>query len=107
MTTRRRLLAAGTAALSAGAIAGSTGCSSASSPPVATPPLSPEQAFLAKLGQGLDEEVDYAAEVDGTLPNGLSGTLYRNGPGLFERGGAKKWNLLDGDGMLRVTSFSD
>jgi all-trans-8'-apo-beta-carotenal 15,15'-oxygenase len=107
MPTRRRFLAAGGAALSAGAIAGSAGCSGVNQAQAATPPLSPEHAFLAKLGQGLTEEFDYVAEVDGRLPEGLGGTLYRNGPGLFDRGGARKWNLLDGDGMLRVTSFAD
>src|SRR5262245_4911681 len=107
MPTRRQLLASGTAALSASAIASSTGCSGTTPAQAATPPLSPDHAFLAKLGQGLNDEVDYVAEVEGALPRELSGTLYRNGPGLFERGGVKKWNLLDGDGMLRVTSFSD
>ena len=107
MPTRRLLLTAGAATLSTGAIVGSMGCSGASPPAAATPALSPEHAFLAKLGQGLSEEFDYLAEVDGRLPGRLSGTLYRNGPGLFERGGTKKWNLLDGDGMLRVTSFAD
>ena len=105
MPTRRGFIASGSAALSAAAVASSTGCSS-TTPAAAMPPLSPEHAFLAKLGQGLSEEVDYTPEIEGTLPDGLRGTLYRNGPGLFERGGVKKWNLLDGDGMLRVTSFS-
>src|SRR5215475_6749902 len=107
MPTRRRLVAAGAATLTVGAIGASTGCSSANVPQSATPPLSPEHAFLARLGQGLDKELDYAADVEGALPEGLHGTLYRNGPGLFERGGLKKWNLLDGDGMIRATSFAD
>jgi all-trans-8'-apo-beta-carotenal 15,15'-oxygenase len=107
MTTRRRLVVAGAASLAAGAIGASTGCSGTTPAQAATPPLSPDHAFLAKLGQGLDREFDYAAEIDGSLPEGLRGTLYRNGPGLFERGGLKKWNLLDGDGMMRVTSLVD
>jgi all-trans-8'-apo-beta-carotenal 15,15'-oxygenase len=62
--------------------------------------------WLAKLGEGTREEFDYAPEIEGRLPAGLSGTLYRNGPGLYERAGFKKWNLLDGDGMIRATSFA-
>src|SRR6185369_6037451 len=60
----------------------------------------------AKLGQGTREEFDYIPEIEGRLPTGLTGTLYRNGPGLYERAGFKKWNLLDGDGMIRATSFA-
>ncbi len=62
--------------------------------------------WLAKLGEGTREEFDYAPEIEGQLPAGLRGTLYRNGPGLYERAGFKKWNLLDGDGMIRATSFA-
>ncbi len=63
--------------------------------------------WLAKLGQGTRQEFDYVPEIEGRLPAGLAGTLYRNGPGLYERAGFKKWNLLDGDGMIRATSFAD
>jgi carotenoid cleavage dioxygenase-like enzyme len=62
--------------------------------------------WLAKLGEGTREEFDDVPEIEGRVPAGLSGTLYRNGPGLYERAGFKKWNLLDGDGMIRATSFA-
>jgi all-trans-8'-apo-beta-carotenal 15,15'-oxygenase len=83
-----------------------TGCATGSSKQSQTAPLAPDRKWLAKLGQGLPEEFDYAAKIEGRLPAGLSGTLYRNGPGLFERNGFRKWNLLDGDGMIRATSFA-
>jgi all-trans-8'-apo-beta-carotenal 15,15'-oxygenase len=51
--------------------------------------------------------LSYSAEIEGRLPEGLSGTLYRNGPGLFERDGFRKWNLIDGDGMIRATTFAN
>jgi all-trans-8'-apo-beta-carotenal 15,15'-oxygenase len=35
----------------------------------------------------------------------LQGTLYRNGPGLFDRGGGRKRMLLDGDGMIQAYQF--
>ena len=40
------------------------------------------------------------------MPKDLRGTLYRNGPGLFERAGYRKRNLLDGDGMIQAFDFS-
>lgn len=83
-----------------------SGCSANAPKQAVAPPLVPGRQFLALLGQGLPEEVDYRPEVEGRLPACLSGTLYRNGPGLFERDGFKKWNLLDGDGMIRATSFA-
>jgi all-trans-8'-apo-beta-carotenal 15,15'-oxygenase len=103
MFTRRQ-----TIRLMSGAAAGIalSGCAPGASEQSAAAPLTPDRKFLAKLGQGLPAEFDYAAEIEGKLPDGLSGTLYRNGPGLFERDGFKKRNLLDGDGMIRATSFA-
>lgn len=63
--------------------------------------------WYAPLGQALDDEYDYQAEVEGDLPADLRGTLYRNGPGLFERAGYRKGHLLDGDGMIRAFDFTD
>ena len=64
----------------------------------------PEQAdvWQALLGTSLDREYDYQATVEGNIPGSLQGTLYRNGPGLFERDGFRKSTLLDGDGMLQA-----
>jgi len=67
--------------------------------------LSKDRRWLAKLGEGLNCEFDYIADIEGKLPSTVEGTLYRNGPGLFERNGFKKWTILDGDGMIRATTF--
>jgi all-trans-8'-apo-beta-carotenal 15,15'-oxygenase len=59
------------------------------------------------LATSLTEEHDYAAVVEGQIPSGLEGTLYRNGPGLFERAGYRKRCLLDGDGMVQAFRIQD
>jgi all-trans-8'-apo-beta-carotenal 15,15'-oxygenase len=46
-------------------------------------------------------------EIEGKIPRELNGSLYRNGPGLFERGGLRKPHLLDGDGLVQRLSFAD
>lgn len=43
----------------------------------------------------------------GDIPLDLQGTLYRNGPSIFERGGFKKNNLLDGDGYITKLSINN
>jgi len=59
------------------------------------------------LATSLREEHSYQARVAGAIPAQLRGTLYRNGPGLFDRGGLRKRNLLDGDGMVQSFRFHD
>mmetsp|Transcript_3058 Transcript_3058/g.7653 ORF Transcript_3058/g.7653 Transcript_3058/m.7653 type:complete len:602 (-) Transcript_3058:720-2525(-) len=44
-------------------------------------------------------------EVEGKIPEGLRGTLLRNGPGLFEVGSTKVPQPFDGDGMVCAVSF--
>ncbi|WEU40330.1 MAG: carotenoid oxygenase family protein [Candidatus Odinarchaeum yellowstonii] len=72
------------------------------------PPLS-EQKPATPLGLAttLLEEYSYEAEVEGEIPSDLRGTLYRNGPGLYDRGGLRKRNILDGDGMIQAFKFQD
>ncbi|MDA8230034.1 MAG: carotenoid oxygenase family protein [Magnetospirillum sp.] len=69
--------------------------------------MSQDRRFLALLGRTLASEGEYAAEIEGTIPPGLRGTLYRNGPGRFERGGVRKPLLLDGDGMVQRFRIAD
>jgi hypothetical protein len=38
----------------------------------AASPLAPDGTWLAKLGEGLPEEFDYPAEIEGRLPHRLS-----------------------------------
>jgi len=49
----------------------------------------------------LPDEHDYVVdEIEGRLPEGLVGTLYRNGPAKNEVGGTPYAHLFDGDAML-------
>ena len=65
-------------------------------------PLEQNPMPFAGLATSLPEEHDYAPRVEGRLPDALHGTLYRNGPGLFERAGFRRRMLLDGDGMIQA-----
>ena len=59
------------------------------------------------LATSMLAEHDYQARLEGTLPDQLGGTLYRNGPGRFDRGGLRKNHLLDGDGMIQALTVAD
>lgn len=63
------------------------------------------QAF--GLARSLTTEYQYTPKVEGRIPQAINGTLYRNGPGLFERDGHRKENILDGDGMVQAFRFRD
>ncbi len=67
-------------------------------PPAANP--SPYAGLLSSL----PDEHDYNCEVQGELPE-LSGTLYRVGPGLYDRGPDRKRMVLDGDGMVQALTL--
>ncbi len=45
--------------------------------------------------------------LSGQIPEGLRGTLYRNGPGRLERGGIHVGHWFDGDGAILAVHFSD
>ena len=58
--------------------------------------------------RSLDTEVsDYELPVEGTIPDWLSGTLIRNGPGKFEGNGIRLRHWFDGLAMLRRYEFED
>jgi all-trans-8'-apo-beta-carotenal 15,15'-oxygenase len=59
------------------------------------------------LATSMLAERDYRARLEGTLPPQLQGTLYRNGPGRFDRAGLRKNHLLDGDGMIQALTIGD
>src|SRR5438105_15418634 len=66
-----------------------------------------EPAAKGPAGRGVWEsqhdEHDYViSQVEGKLPQGLRGTLYRNGSGKFESGGQPLGHLWDGDGLLSM-----
>ncbi len=60
----------------------------------------------AGLLTSLSSEYDYDCAVEGDLPR-LRGTLYRVGPGLYDRGADRRRMMLDGDGMLQALSFGN
>ena len=92
------------ALLGAGLFSRSAGDLSARSP-LETKDL-PANATSFGLARSLLEEHDYAPKVQGTIPAGLRGTLFRNGPGRFDRGGYRKQCILDGDGMIQAFRFA-
>ena len=52
------------------------------------------------------EEFAYWIEdVEGTIPEALEGTLFRNGPGLLDIGGHRIRHPFDGDGMISSIAF--
>jgi all-trans-8'-apo-beta-carotenal 15,15'-oxygenase len=53
-------------------------------------------------GIGPDALFDAEVTFEGTLPAGLEGTLYRNGPALHELGGLRYHHWFDGDGMVQA-----
>jgi all-trans-8'-apo-beta-carotenal 15,15'-oxygenase len=76
-----------------------------------TPAIKPAPAAPAdwhRIFDSLTEERDYwVDEVEGTLPEGLRGTLYRNGPGMNEVGGKPFAHLFDGHGMIARFTLRD
>jgi carotenoid cleavage dioxygenase-like enzyme len=57
---------------------------------------------LETISQGVRTHKEFAQEckVEGTIPMDLDGTLFRNGPGKYERGGTQYEHMLDGDGLV-------
>ncbi|MCW5313143.1 hypothetical protein GTQ43_04720 [Nostoc sp. KVJ3] len=45
--------------------------------------------------------------LSGKIPDGLRGTLYRNGPARLERGGKLMGHWFDGDGAILAVHFTD
>jgi all-trans-8'-apo-beta-carotenal 15,15'-oxygenase len=68
-------------------------------------PTSPD--WLSLAGTSIHETAPTQLTIEGRLPSQLSGTLFRNGPGLFERDGVRKTNVLDGDGLVQQLSLRD
>jgi all-trans-8'-apo-beta-carotenal 15,15'-oxygenase len=64
-------------------------------------------APFAPLGHNAAEIAPYAPRIRGKLPAGLAGVLYRNGPGMFSRGGRTRRTVLDGDGIVQRLALAD
>ena len=65
------------------------------------------QAQFRSLRDETDFWITDDMVVDGAIPQDISGTIFRNGPGLFEYGEAKVNHMFDGDGMICRLSFKD
>ena len=110
MLQRRQLM---TAALAQGALglALKAGSARAASGPAHDAPLRSaafgRNPWLQPL-RGWNDGVDRLAEglrVRGRLPSELRGTLFRNGPGLLERGAQRYAHWFDGDGLVQAWRF--
>lgn len=104
MMTRRDLLAGGTALAAAAALPGTLRAAGADGGPdpwaAAFDRAAPGNPWLVGWqGNGVEREVPRLA-LAGRLPDGLSGTLYRNGPARHVVGGARYRHWFDGDGMV-------
>jgi len=64
------------------------------------------QADWQRGYQSLKQEFDYwIDDVEGTIPAKLTGTLFRNGPGLLDVNGQRIHHPFDGDGMICAIAF--
>ena len=52
------------------------------------------------------ENMGWVTDVEGEIPKEMEGTLLRNGPAMYERGGFVK-SYLDGDGMVTSIAIKD
>jgi all-trans-8'-apo-beta-carotenal 15,15'-oxygenase len=66
-----------------------------------------QRAWFAAFASQPQEFSYQISEIEGSIPETLlSSTLFRNGPGLFERGDTRVKHYLDGDGYLCKISFT-
>jgi all-trans-8'-apo-beta-carotenal 15,15'-oxygenase len=81
-----------------------------------TTPLNPtsaaQPAYRRKDWQkgydSLTQEFEYwIDDIDGEIPDGLQGTLFRNGPGLLDVNGQAIHHPFDGDGMICAIAFQN
>lgn len=77
-------------------------------PDVQADGLSYELRDWQKGYRSLTQEHDYwIDEIEGQIPPDLTGTLFRNGPGLLDVNGQRVHHPFDGDGMISAFSFKD
>lgn len=102
MENRRAFLKMGGCAVAAGAISLSGGKA------ISGPASSLQQAdWRTLIGTSIAESDPVKLKTGGQIPQALKGSLYRNGPGLFERDGYRKTNALDGDGLVQRLTLED
>lgn len=62
---------------------------------------------LASRSVNVDRLEPVALEIEGSLPEGLVGKLYRNGPARRERAGHRHRHWFDGDGLIHRYDIAD
>jgi len=67
----------------------------------------PDWPLYPELGRNSSDRPDGELSITGTLPERLSGVLFRNGPGMFTRHGSTKGTVLDGDGIVQRLELLD
>jgi len=73
----------------------------------ATPP-STRKAWANAIAQPATEiPLTPLPILSGRIPQGLRGSLYRNGPARLERGGQRMGHWFDGDGAILAVHFTD
>ncbi|MGH8117787.1 MAG: carotenoid oxygenase family protein [Rhodanobacteraceae bacterium] len=70
-------------------------------------PTNQDLPIYAELGRNTTDRADGELAVSGKLPADLAGVMYRNGPGLFHRGGSTRGTVLDGDGVVQRLALGD
>jgi all-trans-8'-apo-beta-carotenal 15,15'-oxygenase len=76
--------------------------------PVTTTDKPYNQADWQRGYESLKQEYDYwIDEVEGEIPTELTGTLFRNGPGLLDVNGQRIHHPFDGDGMVCAIAFQN
>ncbi len=69
---------------------------------------SSKKGWAKALAQAAQEFPSTQLQIlSGKIPEGLRGTLYRNGPGRLERGGISVGHWFDGDGAILAVHFTD
>ena len=67
--------------------------------------------YIQEWQKGYDSqpnEYEYEIkDIEGQIPSELSGTLFRNGPGLLDIAGTPIHHPFDGDGMISAFTFKD
>ncbi|NEO97649.1 MAG: hypothetical protein F6K58_02860 [Symploca sp. SIO2E9] len=74
---------------------------------VTYPQLSPKAWAKAITKPAQEFPLTPLSILSGKIPEGLRGTLYRNGAGRLERGGQRVGHWLDGDGAILAVHFTD
>lgn len=76
-----------------------------------TPSVNSQPYQIEEWQRGYDSqpnEYEYEiTEIEGQIPGELSGTLFRNGPGLLDIGGTPIHHPFDGDGMISAFTFQE